>query len=279
MKRFIPICLLLLSWLVTAAVYGETGKAKPAEILHWWTSDSEKYAVQLLQQVSKEKGTHWQEFAVAGSGGESAMRVLRSRVLAGTPPSAVQIKAPNIADWQKLGFLKDLSALSSEQGWSQVLPAAVQQFLTYNGKLSAVPVNIHRENWLWVNRRLLIKLGLVAPASYDELIALADELKQQGLTPLAHGNTPWQNLILFDAIALGRLGKEAYLQAFVKLDNKAIRSEAMLDSFARLRSLQAYMGENVENKDWHEVTQQVIQGKAAMQLAGDWPSPSLWQLD
>ena len=46
-------------------------------------------------------GGKWIDSPVAGGGGDAQATVLRSRVLAGDPPAAVQIKGPNIADWAK----------------------------------------------------------------------------------------------------------------------------------------------------------------------------------
>ena len=46
------------------------------------------------RKSSKARATSWKDFAVAGGGGETAMTVLKSRVVSGKPPTAAQIKGP-----------------------------------------------------------------------------------------------------------------------------------------------------------------------------------------
>ena len=59
------------------------------EVLHWWTSGGEAAAARALKQDFEAHGGKWVDAPVAGGGGDAAMTVLRSRVLAGDPPGAV----------------------------------------------------------------------------------------------------------------------------------------------------------------------------------------------
>ena len=66
------------------------------EVLHWWTSGGEARSVAELKKILESKGDTWKDFAVAGGGGETAMTVLKSRVVSGNPPTAAQVKGPGI---------------------------------------------------------------------------------------------------------------------------------------------------------------------------------------
>ncbi|AMD01764.1 Trehalose import ATP-binding protein SugC [Halomonas chromatireducens] len=68
--------------------------AGEVEVLHWWTSGGEARAANVLKDLMEAEGYGWQDFAVAGGGGETAMTVLKSRAMSGNPPSAAQIKGP-----------------------------------------------------------------------------------------------------------------------------------------------------------------------------------------
>ena len=95
---------------------------KSIEVLHWWTSGGEaKAMLKLKEYMSKEKGTEWKDFAVAGGGGSTAMTVLKSRVLSGNPPSAVQIKGPSIKEWANQGVLANLDPVAKENDWDSIL--------------------------------------------------------------------------------------------------------------------------------------------------------------
>ena len=62
------------------------------EVLHWWTSGGEAKSVAVLKKQLEKEGHAWKDFAVAGGGGDAAMTVLKSRVVAGNPPTAAQVK-------------------------------------------------------------------------------------------------------------------------------------------------------------------------------------------
>ncbi|MEH6579759.1 MAG: sugar ABC transporter substrate-binding protein, partial [Amphritea sp.] len=71
-------------------------QAGNVEVLHYWTSGGEAKSAAVLKQLVEQQGHQWQDFAVAGGGGESAMTVLKSRAVSGNPPSAAQIKGLDI---------------------------------------------------------------------------------------------------------------------------------------------------------------------------------------
>jgi len=84
-------------------------QAGEVEVLHWWTSGGEAKAAKALQATLQAKGHSWKDFAVAGGGGDSAMTVLKSRVVSGNAPAAAQIKGPALQEWAQEGVLADMS--------------------------------------------------------------------------------------------------------------------------------------------------------------------------
>lgn len=78
---------------ISALATASFAHAEPtAEVLHWWTSGGEAKAVAALKEDFEAKGGKWVDSPVAGGGGDAAMTVLRSRVLSGDAPAAVQLK-------------------------------------------------------------------------------------------------------------------------------------------------------------------------------------------
>ena len=69
-------------------------RAGEVEVLHYWTSGGEAKAATALKATLQAKGHSWKDFAVAGGGGDSAMTVLKSRVVSGNAPAAAQIVQP-----------------------------------------------------------------------------------------------------------------------------------------------------------------------------------------
>ncbi|MEN9411123.1 MAG: hypothetical protein RL216_3097 [Pseudomonadota bacterium] len=244
-------------------------KAADVEVLHWWTSGGEAAAVGVLKDNLAAGGTGWVDMPVAGGGGEAAMTALRARVTAGDAPTAVQMLGFDIQDWAAEGALADLTATATAEGWDKVVPAALQQFSTYDGKWVAAPVNVHSTNWVWINKAALDATGLAAPTTWEELVAVLDKMKENGITPLGHGGQPWQEATVFDGIVLS-LGGDFYKAAFVDLDPAALGGEQMAEAFNRLIKLRSYVDDNFSGRDWNLASAMVINGEAGMQMMGDW---------
>ncbi len=244
--------------------------AGEVEVLHWWTSGGEKRAAETLQRLVEEQGHTWKDFAVAGGGGEAAMTVLKTRAVSGNAPAAAQIKGPDIQEWGELGLLTDLNEVAEKAHWDDLLPKQVAKVMKYDGDYVAVPVNVHRVNWLWINPDVFEKAGATPPTTLDEFFATADKLKGAGFMPIAHGGQPWQDGTVFEDLALAILGPEDFEKAFVDLDRGVLTGDKMVKTFEALKKLRGYVDNNAAGRDWNSATAMVMNGKAGMQIMGDW---------
>ncbi len=254
---------------LTLAASTSLSRAADVEVLHWWTSGGEAAALNVLKDDLKSKGIGWVDMPVAGGGGEAAMTALRARVTAGNPPTAVQMLGYDILDWAEQGALGNLDSVAAAEGWDKVVPDALQKFSKYDGHWIAAPVNVHSTNWLWINKAALDKAGGKAPETWDEFVAMLDQMKANGITPLAHGGQPWQDATVFDGVVLSE-GTDFYKQAFVDLDPAALGGEKMADAFNRLMKLRTYVDANFSGRDWNLASAMVIKGEAGVQVMGDW---------
>ncbi|MBV2204706.1 MAG: ABC transporter substrate-binding protein [Pseudomonas sp.] len=264
MKAFHHLALSISLALPLAAHAGEV------EVLHWWTSGGEKRAADTLQKLVEKKGHSWRDFAVAGGGGEAAMTVLKTRAVSGNPPAAAQIKGPDIQEWGELGLLANLDETAKADKWEELLPKQVTKIMQYDGSYVAVPVNVHRVNWLWINPEVFEKAGATPPKTLDEFFVAADKLKAAGFIAVAHGGQPWQDGTVFEDFVLSILGPEDYHKAFVELDEDTLTGEKMVQAFAALKKLRGYIDADAAGREWNRATGMVIDGKAGMQIMGDW---------
>jgi len=256
---------------VALAVAGNAAMAGEVEVLHWWTSGGEAKSVAELKTIMQGKGHTWKDFAVAGGGGDNAMTVLKSRVVAGNPPAAAQIKGPGIQEWAAEGVLANLDATAKAEMWDSLLPKVVADVMKYKGNYVAAPVNVHRVNWMWANKAVLDKVGVkTAPKSWDEFFAAADKVKKAGLIAVAHGGQNWQDFTTFESVVLGVGGAKFYHDALVKLDQKALTSATMTKSLETFRKIKSYTDPASPGRDWNLATAMVIKGEAAFQFMGDW---------
>ncbi|MCW0000896.1 ABC transporter substrate-binding protein [Pararhizobium sp. YC-54] len=271
MRKFMTTTAIAALMMTGSAVMGGPAAhaAESVEVLHWWTSGGEAAALDVLKKDLESKGISWTDMPVAGGGGTEAMTVLRARVTSGNAPTAVQMLGFDILDWAKEGALGNLDDIAAKEGWDKVVPAALQKFSKYDGHWIAAPVNVHSTNWMWINKAALDKAGGKEPQNWDELIALLDNFKAQGITPIAAGGQPWQDATLFDAVVLS-LGTDFYKAAFIDLDPAALGGDKMKEAFTRMTKLRSYVDDNFSGRDWNLASAMVIEGKAGVQFMGDW---------
>ena len=265
MRGFLKTTTLAAAFLATASI----ASAEDVEVLHWWTSGGEAAALNVLKDNLGGQSIGWIDMPVAGGGGEAAMTTLRARVTAGDAPTAVQMLGFDIIDWAKQGALSDLTATATAEGWDKVVPAALQGFSTSDGKWIAAPVNVHSTNWVWISKAALDATGLAAPTTWEELVAVLDAMKANGITPLAHGGQAWQEATIFDAVVLS-LGADFYKAAMIDLDPAALGGDKMVEAFNRMATLRGYVDDNFSGRDWNLASAMVINGEAGMQMMGDW---------
>jgi glucose/mannose transport system substrate-binding protein len=241
------------------------------EVVHYWTSGGEAKSVDVLKKIIQRDGFTWQDSAVAGGGGGAAMTVLKTRAVSGNPPSAAQIKAPDIQEWGRLDLLTSVDDVAKANHWDNLLPRTIADSMKYEGHYVAVPVNIHRINWLWLNPVVLKKAGVSkAPATLEELYAAGDKLKAAGFIAIAHGGQAWQDTTVFENLLLSVMGADGFKKAFIDVDEATLTGPKMTEVFAALHKLQGYLDPDGNGQDWNLETAKVINGKAGMQIMGDW---------
>jgi glucose/mannose transport system substrate-binding protein len=257
----------LAAWCATAVHAGEL------EVLHFWDVGNDARAAEVLKTTLRRQGHTWKDFAVASDGNGVPLFMLRSRVQSGNPPAAAMIKSPVIQQWAREGALANLDAAARAGQWDAVLPRVISDAMKYKGSYVAVPVNIHRLNWLWINTHILKRSNAQVPVTWDDFFAAADAMKRAGYVAVAHGGQPWQDFLLFESVALGVGGTEFYRKAFVALDPEALGGPVMAQVLQTFRRIKGYTDTAAMGLDWHVASARLANGEAGMQFMGDWARP------
>jgi glucose/mannose transport system substrate-binding protein len=244
--------------------------AGEVEVLHWWTSGGEAAAVQELQKMLKNEGHTWRDFAVAGGAGANAMTALKSRAVSGNPPTAAQVKGPQIQEWAALGVLTNLDDVARAESWDKRVPGVVADIMKYDGYWVAVPVNVHRINWLWCNPAVFKKAGAQYPKTWDEFFAACEKIQKTGLIPVGFGGQAWQEATAWESIVAGVGGTDFYKKTLIQADEQALASDTMVKALDVFKRIKPYTDKNAPGRDWNLATTMVIKGEAAMQFMGDW---------
>jgi glucose/mannose transport system substrate-binding protein len=241
------------------------------EVFSWWTGPGEQEGLAAMVDDFKKNntGVNFINAAVSGGAGSNAKAILANRLLANDPPDSYQRHAGlELADDIKAGKVQDLTSLYQEQGWTGVFPQGLIDKLTIDGKIYAVPVNIHRANLLWFNPKTLQKADIATPPkTWSEFLTQAATLKAKGITALSIG-PEWTQKHLLETVLLGQLGADRYEGLWTgKTDWKgadvadALNVYKQILSFSDIKSAAA---------DWQPALEHIIDGTAAYNVMGDW---------
>lgn len=142
---------------------------------------------------------------------------------------------------------------------------------TYNGRKYLLPISQSVVVFFY-NRQILTREGQGPPGTWEELLRLAEELRNRGITPFALGaKERWPAQFWFDYLLLLRTAGPAYRQDL--MDGRGAYTDPQVQKVYSLWSSllkKGYFNADANALDWAEATNTVCSGKAAMTLMGSW---------
>ena len=232
-------------------------------------SGGEQTAISKFAEAWQDMGGTWIDTAITG--GENARGTTINRIIGGNPPTAAQFNiSKQFVDLVEQGQLQSLEEVASAEGWRDfIYPKQLIDICEFEGEFYCVPVNIHSSQWFWTNTAVWNSIGVAEPSTFEDFIAAAPKLRDSGVIPLALGGQPWQEGLLFGVI----FTSEGYdlVQAVQKDKSvEALRGPRFRAVLERYRDLQEWVDEGAPGRLWNDATAMVVEGKAAMQVMGDW---------
>ncbi|MFI5015291.1 MAG: ABC transporter substrate-binding protein [Hyphomicrobiales bacterium] len=263
--------------LVTTALIGggiaRSIAAEPlaAEVVNIWTGAGERAAKQVLADRFNAAGGKFIDTAVACN--TCAVSTTLNRILAGDPPTATQYAiTTDPVDLINKGLLADIDDVATAGHWRDVLPRAVLDGITFNGKVYLVPLDSSAPNWMFYNIAVLKKAGIEqAPTNFDAAFFTAlDKVKAAGFIPVAIGSNGAQYLWIFEAVMAGLGGKEHWQAVWAKHDAAALNGPLQRSIFDTFRRLGTYTDQGSSGRAWNPTVNLVISGQAGFAIMGDW---------
>ncbi len=261
-------------------------------VLHWWTSASERAAADHVAARMAEVGLRWVDGAVAGGGGGAAIKVLNERTLRRMAPKVAQLNGQSMSEWADLGLLLDLNGVAQKRMWAKTMFPQVMAQVTVRDHVVAAPLGIHRINNLYLNKAVFAQHKIELPSDWDGLQRAARALRAAGVTPVAFSDEPWQVATVFEAFLLGEAGPALYRRMLVQRDPQAFADPALERAFARLRAWRS-LAANANpgsvaasaagsgapgERPWTELVADFAAGRSAMLIMGDWARGELGTL-
>jgi len=239
-------------------------------LLHQWATGSDAQAIAKLGEMFTAKGGKWEQTSIAGHTANTLAK-LRADVIAGNAPPAVQLKGPEIAEWNATGMTADLDALAASEGWEKVVAPELLPVMKPTGKWVAAPMNIHRINWLWASPKVMQAAGVTEiPKTWAEFNAACDKIVASGKICISHSTADWTDSTVFEVVLYGQ-DIDLYRKAFVEGDVDSMRSPGMVKAFEQMRLMTTkYMDPGMVGRDWDSMSALVGKGDAAFHIMGDW---------
>ena len=244
------------------------------EVQSWWTTGGEATGLEkLFAKFNKDNPTLCAyNAAIAGGAGTNAKAAIKTRTLAGTPPDTFQVHMGHelLDTYVDISAGSVLSPLDTSIIDPSKFPAGVIQIISgKDGKPYTVPVNIHRANVLWYNKKVFSDNNLQPPTTWDEFKTVADTLKGKGITPLAMGGKDnFEAQQVFETVLIGTLGADGYKGLWTgSTDWAGADVTKAIDTF---KTVLTYTNNDSTSLTWDQANQMVIDGKAGMTIMGDW---------
>jgi glucose/mannose transport system substrate-binding protein len=270
--------------MLALSAYASAGAARAAgadiEVFHYLDTRADVQRVAVLQDAMKSTGNTWKDFTVANGWTGRGESLLGLRVRSHNAPSAAMMKTPLMRRWAAAGALVPLDDVAAAQGWDDALPKAIADTVKYNGHYYAVPLDIHRVNWLWVNERILKESGAAVPTTWDEFFVAAEAMRRAGYTAVAYYGRETQNLLLFEMVALGVGGPAFHRKALLEYDAAALSGPVMEQVLRTYRRIKAYTEQSPDDRiSMERGSSAFMAGKVGMHLMGDWANPAFYAPD
>lgn len=205
----------------------------------------------------------WNEFDHEGY--KSAIR----NFLTANPPDVAAWYAGNrMAPFVNAGLFMDVTDVWAANGLDDTLKSASAS-MTMDGKKWGVPYTYYQ--WgIYYRKDIFAANGIEVPKTWDEFIAASAKLKAAGITPIAIGTKAlWPTGGWFDYLDLRVNGYEFHMDLTAgKIPYTDPRVKAVFEKWAELVK-PGYFLENHAALDWQDAMPQLVQGKAAMYLMGN----------
>ncbi|RCK70183.1 extracellular solute-binding protein [Desertihabitans brevis] len=201
---------------------------------------------------------------------------LTNYLRASDPPDVISWYAGSVArDYAAEGLLLDVSDLWTGNGACAGFSDALRELSTAeDGTQIFVPTNYY---WwsVFYKRSAFEEWGVEPPTTWDEFLALCENLSGQGIIPLANGigPTPWMASGWFDYLNLRINGPDYHLALLA--GERSFTDPEVVDVMEQYERLIPYFDPNMASYDAQQGATPLVQNEAGMYLIGAFVSQYL----
>jgi glucose/mannose transport system substrate-binding protein len=249
-----------------------TGACGQLVVGSWWTAGGEAEGLNGMFKIYKEKYPDVEivNATVAGGAGTNFKAVLATRLIGGDPPDTFQLHAGlEVETYSPEQYLAPLDDIYASEGLEEAFPSDLLALLKYKDHYWGVPVNIHRSNVLWYDKKVFEDNGLTAPTNFDEFFAVAEALKAKGIAPYVMGTKDgWEAPHIFEDVLAGTVGAEKYKGLWTGATPWT--DPGVTEALENFKKMISYANADHPALTWDGAGEYLIAGKGGMMIMGDW---------
>ncbi|CAH0338577.1 extracellular solute-binding protein [Rhizobium sp. CECT 9324] len=216
-----------------------------------------------FQKANPDVTVKWNNFDHEGY--KSAIR----NFLTADAPDVVAWYAGNrMEPFVKAGLFEDVTDVWTANGLDEQLKSSAPS-MTIDGKKWGMPYTYYQ--WgIYYRKDIFAEQGITPPKTWAELLAASEKLKAAGITPFTIGTKAlWPTGGWFDYLNLRVNGYEFHMELTAgKVPYTDPRVKAVFEKWGELVKADYFIA-NHAAIDWQDAVPQLVQGKAAMYLMGN----------
>ena len=245
-------------------------ETKILEIYHWWTSGSEKAAMDALvgQYLNEYPDITVLESPVAGGGGLEMRQVMHTLMLAGEAPDSFQSYPFGLIPYWEADMLIAIDEVWTDEV-KEAVPYVVEDMCKMpDGHYYAIPCGVQQAGVFFYNTRVFAENGLTEPKTWDDFWNICETLKKKGIDAIALGDknawpltyifrtlTASQGITYYEDFINGKVSTESHLQ--------------LVDTLEKMVKMSQYYNSDHAALTWDEAMGRVVTGAAGFSIMGD----------
>lgn len=255
--------------LLCVCVFSSAGIAiADVDVMHFWVSPSERDALDVFADSYRANGGNWVDDKQEDH--STLKRNAIERISNGYPPTAMQwVVSHKLFDLVSAGVLTSFDEDQKPEALSQLHPLLLD-IVTRDSKISAIPVSIHAENWAFYNAKIIRELNLQPAKNWEQMFEHMAVIEKAGYLPIAMSESSWEHDHIFKSMLVAEGGIPLVSAIDTGSISKTLEGKLQnsLEHFIKLRDIFQRIGYKAES--WSLASKAVIEGRAAIQLMGDW---------
>lgn len=191
----------------------------------------------------------------------------------------VEWAATDTPDWIR-DIEQGLYADLSDQPWVNQYTADAQKAMSLKGKIYGIPTGSIAYNGIFYNKELFEKNGWDIPKTWNDLVALVQQIKDTGIDAITIGGKDgWPANMMMNSIVGAVIPDYADLDRQLWTGERKFNDEQFMKVWDRMDQWNGFFEKGILGVDYNAALSHFVTGKAAMLADGSWRASEISAAD